>query len=252
VVQVPSPSRRELLATFAACAGAASVAGRGLAAVRAVAFDAFVLFDPAGILERAREIAGEDAGALVAAATTRLFAYSWFHTSEGSYPGFDLLALGAFRYAARMHKTDVNEASLKYMVDGYSALDVWPDVGGALDRLRRGEIRLAILSNLSEDALWHNLRRNRIDHYFQFVLSTDRARRFKPAPEAYSLGIRAFGSHPGEIGFAASAQWDAVGARRFGYRATWVNRASLPAEEALGPSGSVSAGMEGVVLLAKA
>jgi 2-haloacid dehalogenase len=56
------------------------------------------------------------------------------------------------------------------------------------------------------------MRRNGLDTIFESVLSTDRIRAFKPAPEAYSLAISALGVRKQEIGFAAFAAWDSAGA----------------------------------------
>src|SRR5512143_3595254 len=58
------------------------------------------------------------------------------------------------------------------------------------------------------------------------VLSTDRARTYKPDPRAYRLGIEGFGLRREEILLEAHAGWDAAGAKSFGYPTFWVNRPS--------------------------
>lgn len=45
------------------------------------------------------------------------------------------------------------------------------------------------------------------------------------------MALEAFGLKREEILFAASAGWDAAGARQHGYPTFWVNRTLLPAEE---------------------
>ncbi len=62
-------------------------------------------------------------------------------------------------------------------------------------------------------------------------LSTDRVQAYKPDPRAYQMGLEAFGLGREEIAFAASASWDAAGAKAFGYPTFWVNRANQPGEE---------------------
>jgi hypothetical protein len=64
---------------------------------------------------------------------------------------------------------------------------------GEIAKPRRGREQLALLSNLSEAMLRATMRRNGLDTIFESVLSTDRIRAFKPAPEAYSLAISALG-----------------------------------------------------------
>jgi beta-phosphoglucomutase-like phosphatase (HAD superfamily) len=67
---------------------------------------------------------------------------------------------------------------------------------------------------------------------FELRLSTDTIRTYKPDPRAYQLGVDAFGLGVDEIGFVASRPGgDAAGARAFGHRTFWVNRANQPVEE---------------------
>jgi 2-haloacid dehalogenase len=67
--------------------------------------------------------------------------------------------------------------------------------------------------------------------HFDFLLSTDQARCFKPAPEAYRLGLHATGLPREQVAFAAFAGWDAVGAKWFGYPTVWINRLQSAPEE---------------------
>ena len=75
-----------------------------------------------------------------------------------------------------------------------------------------------------------------IDHaglrgLFEHELSTDAVRTYKPDPRAYRLAIDAFGLRAGQIGFVASAGWDAAGARAYGYPTFWINRPGQPIEQ---------------------
>jgi 2-haloacid dehalogenase len=66
---------------------------------------------------------------------------------------------------------------------------------------------------------------------FDHVLSTDRAKTFKPDPRGYQLGMEELKLKRDEILFVAHAGWDASGPKPFGYPTYWVNRQSLPPEE---------------------
>jgi 2-haloacid dehalogenase len=136
------------------------------------------------------------------------------------------------------------------LVDQFDQLDVWPDVKPALARLRTAGVRLVFLSNLSEATLRANMKRNRIADLFESPLSTDRVRRFKPAPQAYRMAIEALRLPREQIGFAAFGGWDAVGATWFGYRTAWVNRAGAPAEPLDAQPAVTSRGIESVLALA--
>src|SRR6202000_1438840 len=120
------------------------------------------------------------------------------------------LAKRALLSTADAMKLKLDDAEQDRLVAQYDALDVWPDVKAALQRLQSAGIRLALLSNLGNSTLTSNLNRNNIAAYFEAPLSTDRVQRFKPAPEAYAMALGAFGLPREQIGFVAFGGWDAI------------------------------------------
>jgi 2-haloacid dehalogenase len=52
---------------------------------------------------------------------------------------------------------------------------------------------------------------------YEYVLSTNEIRTYKPDPRAYQMGVAAFGLKLEEIAFAAFGGWDVAGAKWFGY-----------------------------------
>ena len=249
-LKLPRTSRREVLAAIAASA-AVPLRAQPSDRIAAIAFDAFVLFSTSTIVSRSKEILGDDTAAFLASASAKLFAYTWLYTSAGQYAGFEKLARDAFEAAASAMGRELRQSDLDHIVGGYSALEPWLDVPGALDALRQTGVRLAILSNLPRRALQSSLVGGGIDRYFEHVLSTDEVGRFKPAPAAYALAAARLRLKATSIGFAASAGWDASGATWFGYRTVWVNRGHSMAEAAHQMPDVVSAGMEGVLRLAR-
>ena len=253
---IDSPfSRRELLAGTAAVAGAglvpkgATAAGRRT--IEAIAFDAFPIFDPRPIAAAAKAHI-PDKGALLAGMwSSKLFGYSWFLTAAGQYRPFSAVAESALRSTAQELGLTLSPEIALDLLDGYSRLDAWSDVKSALERLRAAGVALAFVSNLGEAALRANMRRAGIEGYFAHVLSTDRVRRFKPAPEAYAMAPEAFRLPKHNIGFASFAGWDAAGATWFGYETAWINRAGAVAETLDPAPAYVSKGIEGVLSLAK-
>ena len=65
---------------------------------------------------------------------------------------------------------------------------------------------------------------------FEHVISTDRARTFKPRPEAYRLATQTLRLSAAQILFVAFAGWDVAGAKWFGFPTFWINRANAPVE----------------------
>jgi 2-haloacid dehalogenase len=60
------------------------------------------------------------------------------------------------------------------------------------------------------------------------VLSVHDVGVFKPDPRVYRLAVDRLGVPREAIGFVSSNCWDALGAKHFGFRVFWVNRAGAP------------------------
>ena len=249
---LPDLNRRAVIAGMAATLTAAAHAGpqAPLPPLRAIAFDAFPIFDPRSIAALARERLGEKGDSLAAAWAAKTFGYGWLETAAGRYANFATLADAALRHSAAATDIALDEATRRALLDQYQQLDIWPDVKPALGKLRAAGLRLVLLSNLGEATLDANMRRNGIADLFEPPLSTDRVRRFKPAPAAYHMAIDALRLPRDAIGFAAFAGWDAVGATWFGYRTAWVNRANAPAEPLDVAPAFAGRAMESVLALA--
>lgn len=223
-------SRRKFLdlaAATAAASGAmgwASIAEAASPAIKAIAFDAFPIFDPRSLSALARQILGDRGDAFYAQWSTKLFEYTWLETAAGRYESFPTIADHALSATAEAMRIELSASQRAALVSHYNELGVWPDVKPALERLRAKGIRLVFLSNLSLATLRVNIERNGLQDYFEPPLSTDAVRQFKPSPKAYAMALEAFGLPKEQIGFVAFGGWDAIGATWFGYRTVWVNR----------------------------
>ena len=248
----PGRTRRDALATVGIGLAALSVPSIA-AKIRtpsAVAFDAFVLFDPAPLRIRCKGLFGDHGEALAQLWSTKLFGYTWLLNSMERYEPFLEVARKPLLAAGAALNVRLSTAEVLELVATYGQLDAWPDAANALQRLRTANIHVILLSNLGEAELGANLKRNCLSDLVGTTLSTDRARRFKPAPGAYAMATSALALGPEEIAFAAFAGWDAAGARSFGYQTAWINRLGAGAET-LGPAPDViGTDMEAVLRLA--
>lgn len=242
--------RRAMMAGLAGAFSAPALGRPHDPAIKAIAFDGFTTFDPRGVNARARALLGERGDMLVSQWSAKLFGYTWLETAAGHYTDFRTLADASLRHVGEAMRLPLDARTRDELVAAYEALEVWPDVKPALARLKAAGIRLAFLSNLGAGTLHANMLRNGIAQFFDAPLSTDMVRRFKPAPEAYAMALKAFGLPRSEIGFAAFGGWDAAGASWFGYRTAWINRFDLPTEPLDVQPAIVTRGFEGVLALA--
>jgi 2-haloacid dehalogenase len=215
--------------------------------VRAVAFDAFPIFDPRPVFALAEELFPGKGSELSGLWRTRQFEYTWLRTVAGRYADFWQVTEEALIFAARALKLDLDATAQARLMNAHLNLKVWPDVPEALASLRAAGLRLAFLSNFSRRMLEAGVKNNRLDGVFEDLLTTDDVKQFKPAPRAYQMGVDAFRLKPQEILFAAFAGWDATGAKWFGYTTAWINRLNSPAEELSPPPDMMSSDLSGVL-----
>jgi len=199
--------------------------------IKAIAFDAFPIFDPRPVFKLVNDLFPDKGPALTNTWRTTQFEYTWLYTSATQYADFWKVTEDALIFAAKKNGIDLTAAHRKQLMDSYLYLNAWPDVLPVLESLKQKGIRLALLSNFTTEMLNSCIKTSKLDTYFEAVLSVDKVKRFKPSPTAYQMGINAFKLKKQEIAFAAFAGWDAAGARWFGYPTYWVNRQEAPLEE---------------------
>lgn len=198
--------------------------------IKALAFDAFPVFDPRPVFALGERLFPGHGAELGNAWRTRLFEYQWLRVLDDRYADFERILADALAFAAEQSKLDLTADKRAQLLDAWLALKAWPDVPPALAALRGAGFRLAFLSNMTARMLQAGIRNAGLEGVFEHVLSTDAARTFKPDPRAYRLGVEALGLRKEEILFVAFAGWDVAGAKAFGYPTFWVNRAGAPAE----------------------
>jgi 2-haloacid dehalogenase len=223
-------ARRQLLLGSAILGPLAAARADGAARYKAIAFDGFPIIDPRPIALRAEALFPGCGGQLMEAWRTRQFEYTGLRTLSGRYADFWQVTQEALVVAATASRLDLTPDTRDRLMQTFLELEVWPDVAPALAQLKARGVRMAFLANPTVEMLDAPLRNAGLEGLLEAPLSTDRVRAYKPDPRAYQMGLDAFGLKREEIVFAASASWDAAGAKAFGYPSFWVNRANLPVE----------------------
>lgn len=199
-------------------------------APRAIAFDAFPVFDPRPVFALAERLFPGRGEALSNAWRTRQFEYQWLRALAGQYADFRQTTEDALVFAAHLLGLELSATQRDQLMQAWLELRAWPEVPVALRTLRQAGIRLALLSNATTQILESGIAYAGLDGLIDDVLSTDRVRTFKSDPRAYRLAVDALALEPQQILFVAYAGWDVAGAKWFGYPTFWVNRLGLPAE----------------------
>ena len=199
--------------------------------IKAIAFDAFPIFDPRPVFALAEQIFPGRGAELSNEWRTRQFEYTWLRVADRRYADFWHVTQDALEFAASKLSLDLSPENRDRLMNAYLQLKAWPDVPTALASLKQSGVRLAFLSNFTRAMLDANIKSAGLAGAFEQVLSTDQVKTYKPDPRAYQLGVDSLKLRREEILFVAFAGWDAAGAKLFGYPTFWVNRQKLPAEK---------------------
>jgi 2-haloacid dehalogenase len=198
--------------------------------IKALAFDAYgTLFDVASVLSLCEELFPGKGPALSQMWRTKQLEYSWLRSLMGRYEDFSRITESALIYACNALQLTLSAANRGRLMDAYLHLEPFPEVPGALKAL--SSLKLAILSNGTPKMLEAVVRNAGLTDAFAGIISVDAVKIFKPSPRLYEFAIKTLGVEKSAIGFVSSNCWDAIGAKSFGFRTFWINRAGAPVDE---------------------
>jgi 2-haloacid dehalogenase len=199
--------------------------------IKLILFDALAIFNPRPVFALTEKIFPGKGNEIAETWRTKQFEYTWLMEAAGQYRNFMEVTTDALLFAVSKAQLTITEADKHTLTNAYLSLELWPDILPTLNLLKEKNMRLGFLSNFTREMLNSNIQHNRLDGFFEKVLSTDQLKTYKPGPLAYKMGVDGSHLEKSEILFVAFAGWDAAGAKWFGYPVYWVNRLDAPAEE---------------------
>lgn len=196
----------------------------------AYVFDAYgTLFDVHAAVRRHASDVGPQGQHLSDIWRQKQLEYSWVRALMGEYRDFWQLTEQALDYALAV-VPEVESKHRDMLLETYWKLDCYDEVPAVLKSLKDRGAKLAILSNGSPAMLESAVKNAALDTILDDIFSVDELRTFKTAPEVYELVTTAYRLYPETVSFQSSNRWDIAGARSFGFRTVWINRASGPDE----------------------
>jgi 2-haloacid dehalogenase len=198
---------------------------------RAVVFDAYgTLFDVAAV---SRACAGvvADPAAFVALWRAKQLEYAFLRALMRRYADFWDVTRDALSYAAAATGTVLASPQATALLEAWYHVEPFPDAPPALRELKARGLALAILSNGAPPMLDRLVRETGLAGLFDRLLSVDALGTYKPDPSVYGLVERELGVPPAAALFVSSNFWDVAGARSFGLRVCWINRAGAPPDQ---------------------
>jgi 2-haloacid dehalogenase len=145
-------------------------------------------------------------------------------TVTGAYRQFGALAMAALEMTAEQAGIQLADGDREAIAAQLGQLPAHAEVADALHRLRDAGLRLAALTNSTEQVARAQLEHAGLIDAFELVLSADAVRRLKPAPEPYLMAAERLRVVIGEVRLVAAHAWDVAGAARAGCATAFVAR----------------------------
>ena len=199
--------------------------------IKAVAFDAYALFDTSTILAKAETLYPGKGTELMNLWRNRQFEYTWLRSLSKNYKDFFAVTADALVFAASSLRLTLSDENKDQLMQSILQMKFVSNAGAVLQQLKDMSLQLAILSNATPSMLQAGINNSSLQGVFDFVISTGSIKTYKPDPAAYQLGVNTFKVKKEEILFVAFGGWDAAGAKSFGYPTAWINANGLPAEQ---------------------
>jgi 2-haloacid dehalogenase len=145
-------------------------------------------------------------------------------TTTGRYVDFDRLTLVALHEIAPRYHLKLAPQDSKRLLDAWTELRAFPDVGFATESAKRLGLRSIVLTNAVESTARNALEYAQIASGFETVLSANEAQLYKPNGAVYRLVTQHCGTPPERVALVSSHDWDVSGARQAGFHTVLVRR----------------------------
>ena len=162
-------------------------------------------------------------------------------TVTGTYHPFGDHAMAALAMTAEQAGVSLTDDDKQAVATQLRQLPAHPEVAGALGRLGDAGLRLAALTNSTEEVARAQLTHAGLIDRFELVLSADTVRRLKPAPEPYRMAAERLGVAVDQVRLIAAHPWDVAGAAGAGCATAFVARPGKVPNPLAEPPGVVGA-----------
>ncbi len=196
--------------------------------IDAVVFDAYgTLYDVQSVAAVTEEAFPGYGSTITQIWRMKQLEYTWLRSLMQRYESFWDVTRESLKFTLDGLGLQYSEAAFAKIVDKYRWLDLYPDAKEALASL--SHLKLAILSNGSQDMLDALVRNTGVDKMLAANISVESKRIFKPSPAAYDLIEENIGVKPANVLFVSSNGFDACGGKSYGLNVAWIERVSVAA-----------------------
>ena len=190
---------------------------------KVVVFDAYgTLFDVNSAAEKCKDKIGNKWEKFANFWRTTQLEYTWLRSLMNRHK--DFLEITEDSLEKSMRVFDINKDMKNELLSLYKILSPFPEVREVLEKLKKKNLKLAILSNGTPSLLNDLVESNNLKNLFDDLFSIEEVKVYKPDPRVYEMPIKKYNVNADEITFLSANTWDVSGGGNYGYNSIWVNR----------------------------
>lgn len=139
-----------------------------------------------------------------------------------AYRPYKKVLAASLAHSMRLHGMPYRREDSDALVAAVPTFGPFPEVPAALAKLKE-RYQIAIISNTDDDLIAGNVERIGVD--FDYVITAEGARAYKPSREAFEHALRVTGRAPDQVIHVAQGfEYDIMPTYGLGMRRIWVNR----------------------------
>ena len=191
--------------------------------IKAIIFDAYgTLFDVNSAAEKCKGKIGDKWEDFANYWRTTQLEYTWLRSLMNRHKDFWKITEDSLDKSMKFFKID--NSMRNDLLDLYKVLSPFSEVKETLKKLKKKDLKLAILSNGTPSLLKNLVKNNNLENIFDDIFSIEEVGIFKPDSKVYDLPVNKYNIKKDEILFLSANTWDVSGGGNYGYNSVWVNR----------------------------
>ena len=191
--------------------------------IKAIIFDAYgTLFDVNSAAEKCKGKIGDKWEDFANYWRTTQLEYTWLRSLMNRHKDFWKITEDSLDKSMKFFKID--NSMRNDLLDLYKVLSPFSEVKETLNKLKKKDLKLAILSNGTPSLLENLVKNNNLENIFDDIFSIEEVGIFKPDSKVYELPVNKYNIKKDEILFLSANTWDVSGGGNYGYNSVWVNR----------------------------
>ncbi len=191
--------------------------------IKAIIFDAYgTLFDVNSAAEKSKGKIGDKWESFANYWRTTQLEYTWLRSLMKRHKDFWKITEDSLDKSMTFFKID--NSMRNDLLDLYKVLSPFSEVKETLKKLKKKDLKLAILSNGTPSLLENLVKNNNLENIFDDIFSIEEVGIFKPDSKVYDLPVNKYNIKKDEVLFLSANTWDVCGGGNYGYNSVWLNR----------------------------